>query len=103
VRLVATIAVFVGVVVFGCYTYAVWGYSWKANVSRQVALSKTEEHAAYGSKRFPEGSTDIELEAGERVAVLWDTYGKDYWVCYVRDSAGRIGWILCKSIEKSDS
>lgn len=32
---------------------------------------------------------------GERVAVLWDTYGKDYWACYVRTSKGVRGWALC--------
>ena len=26
------------------------------------------------------------IENGEKVAVIWDTYGKDYWACYVRTS-----------------
>jgi hypothetical protein len=31
--------------------------------------------------------------------VLWDTYGKDYWACYIRTSDGRRGWVLCTSLD----
>ena len=39
------------------------------------------------------------IESGEQVAVLWDTYGKDYWACYVRTSHGVRGWALCTSLK----
>ena len=35
-----------------------------------------------------------ELQPGERVAVVSDTYGKDYWAFRVRTSAGREGWVV---------
>jgi hypothetical protein len=38
------------------------------------------------------------IESGEPVAVIWDTYGKDYWACYVRTSKGVRGWALCTSL-----
>jgi hypothetical protein len=38
------------------------------------------------------------VESGEKVAVIWDTYGKDYWACYVRTSNGIRGWVLCTSL-----
>ena len=35
-----------------------------------------------------------ELQPGERLAVVSDAYGKDYWAFRVRTAAGREGWVV---------
>ena len=35
------------------------------------------------------------IPVNDEVAILYDTYGKDYWACYVRTSTGIRGWTEC--------
>jgi hypothetical protein len=66
---------------------------------RRVNVFNSEFAAAYegGLNRAPVAPiTSIDL--GEQVAVLRDTYGKDYWACYVRTSKGERGWVLCTAL-----
>ena len=39
------------------------------------------------------------LEVGSVVTVLSDTYGKDYWACYIRTQTSLQGWVLCTSLD----
>ncbi len=41
------------------------------------------------------------LRQNDIVRVLWDTHGKDYWACYVRDASGQLGWVLCASLQRT--
>ena len=38
------------------------------------------------------------LQEGERVLVLNDTYGKDYWACKIRLQNNTTGWALCTDL-----
>jgi len=59
----------------------------------------SEHDAAYtGSKAIATAPALMTLTQGERVSLLWDTYGKDYWACYIRTSAKQRGWVLCASL-----
>ena len=66
----------------------------------QAGVFNTEYAAAYyhSLNKIPVPPM-APLGNGERVAVLWDTYGKDYWACYVRTSKGERGWVLCTSLQ----
>jgi hypothetical protein len=68
-------------------------------VKKQTGVFDSEYAAAYyrslNRKPVPPIAS---IAGGERVAVLWDTYGKDYWACYVRTSKGERGWVLCTSL-----
>jgi len=60
----------------------------------------TEYAAAYeGALNRVPVSPLTSIEIGEQVAVIWDTYGKGYWACYVRTSKGVRGWALCTSLK----
>ena len=65
----------------------------------QAGVFNSEYAAAYyhSLNKVPIPPT-ASIGVGERVAVLWDTYGKDYWACYVRTSKGERGWVLCTSL-----
>jgi len=54
--------------------------------------------ASEGSLNRPPIAPIASIELGEQVAVFWDTYGKDYWACYVRTLKGVRGWALCTSL-----
>ncbi|MFD2095113.1 hypothetical protein ACFSJ3_03890 [Corallincola platygyrae] len=58
--------------------------------------------AAYGSLsgNFREEVAGSVNES-EQVFVLYDTYGKDYWACYVRTVDGQFGWILCTDVVRN--
>jgi hypothetical protein len=61
-------------------------------------LYASERDAAYNRSLTIRTAPPIgSLSAGEPVAVLWDTYGKDYWACYVRTLRGERGWVLCST------
>jgi hypothetical protein len=66
---------------------------------RRADVFNTEYAAAYEGalNRVPIPPV-ASIESGEQVAVIWDTYGKDYWACYVRTSKGVRGWALCTSL-----
>jgi hypothetical protein len=69
-------------------------------VAKKRASVFNSEYAAAseGALNRPPISRVSSIETGEPVAVIWDTYGKDYWACYVRTSKGVRGWTLCTSL-----
>jgi hypothetical protein len=66
---------------------------------KRMGVFNTEYAAAYeGALNRVPIPPIVSIESGEPVAVIWDTYGKDYWACYVRTSKGVRGWALCTSL-----
>lgn len=66
----------------------------------QANVFGSEEQAAYeGSINRPAPVPLVTLARGANVNVLDDTYGKDYWACYVRTADGIKGWVLCTSLD----
>jgi hypothetical protein len=67
--------------------------------TERVGIFDSEYAAAYqhAINRVPVPPI-ASIESGEQIAVIWDTYGKDYWACYVRNSKGIRGWVLCTSL-----
>ena len=65
----------------------------RANVFNSEYAAATE-----GAVNRPPITPITSIDLGEQVAVLWDTYGKDYWACYVRTLKGVRGWALCTSL-----
>lgn len=67
---------------------------------KRADVFNTEYAAAYEGALNRAPTVPIaSIESGEQVAVIWDTYGKDYWACYVRTSKGVRGWALCTSLK----
>jgi hypothetical protein len=70
-----------------------------ARVKRVAHLYFSEADASIeGSVNHKAPTPLATLEAGSTVTVLSDTYGKDYWACYVRTSSSQQGWVLCTSL-----
>lgn len=70
-----------------------------SQVTEATGLYATEYEAAYaGSTNRPPPKPLAQLAAGERVIVVSDTYGKDYWACKVRTQESLSGWVLCTSL-----
>ena len=70
------------------------------HTTRPANLFATEAAAALEGSfnhRVPEPLA--KLESGASVTVLSDTYGKDYWACYIRTEASVEGWVLCTSLD----
>ena len=71
-----------------------------SHTTKQVNAFSAEEQAAYeGSLNRPAPRPLFTLASGAAVKVLNDTYGKDYWSCYVRTEIGQEGWVLCTSLD----
>lgn len=85
--------------VAGSFFYLCFGSSWQGVAKQNIGIFPSESGAAYeGSQSIKTQPAISSVKQGEPVAVLWDTYGKDYWACYVRSSAGERGWVLCTSL-----
>jgi hypothetical protein len=66
---------------------------------KRAGVFNTEYAAAYeGALNRVPIPPIASIESGEPVAVIWDTYGKDYWACYVLTSKGVRGWALCTTL-----
>jgi hypothetical protein len=77
--------------------------SWQARTEQEINVYSSEFDAAYESAfNRPNGKPLLRLTKAESVDVLSDTYGKDYWACYVRTSKGIKGWVLCTALKKFD-
>jgi hypothetical protein len=71
-----------------------------SHTTAQVNVFISEEEAAReGSLNQPAPVPLLTLARGATVSVLDDTYGKDYWACYVRTDTGQEGWVLCSSLD----
>ncbi len=78
------------------------GSFWKAVAKEDTGVFSSEHDAAYtGSTAIHTAPAIAAVKQGEPVVVLWDTYGKDYWPCYVRTATGQRGWLLCPSLQRT--
>jgi len=92
---VVCVLVFAGLL----FAYLTFGAYWHAVTERNADVFASEYDAAYNQVGMvKEGATTIyaaqrvaALKRDETVMVLWDTYGKDYWACYIRTSMNRPG------------
>ena len=85
-----------------CLVAAIAGCSGgvSSRTTHQVNVFRSEEQAAHeGSANHPAPVPLATLASGATVSVLGDTYGKDYWACYVRTANGQKGWVLCTSLD----
>lgn len=64
-----------------------------------VAMFETEIGAAYSTSKNQNKEIPLAiLDKGEKVTVLKDVYGKDYWACKVQSNSGTKGWVLCSNL-----
>src|SRR5882672_6039221 len=92
--LIPPIAIVVALIV--AVSYPRWGCSWRARTIQRTLVYSSKVDAAYaGAINRPVAEPLSTLPPGGPVAVVWDTYGKDYWACYVREPTGKRGWVLC--------
>jgi hypothetical protein len=102
VPVVGAVSVIVVVAAGAWFGYLRFGGSPAVVAKNETALFSSEHDAAYvGSDSIETAPAVGMLKQGEKVAVLWDTYGKDYWACYIRASANQRGWVLCPSLQLS--
>ena len=94
--------IFVVVVVLALVVGAVLvGGSWSATAIEDLKVFPSERDAAYSASSSTKAEPAISsLKQGEPVTIIWDTYGKDYWACYVRTSTNQYGWVLCTSLKQ---
>jgi hypothetical protein len=59
-------------------------------VSADTEIWKSEYDAAYPGPHTPL----VHLRQGEKLRILWVTYGKDYCAYYVAAPQGQRGWVL---------
>jgi hypothetical protein len=79
-----------------------FGGGWRAIASEDVKLLPSEQDAAYAaSLNIKTESAISSLNRGEEVTGIWDTFGKDYWACYVRTSTNQYVWVLCTSLKRA--
>ena len=70
-----------------------------SKVTQATGLFASEADARIdGSLNHPAPKRLASLQVNANVTVLWDTYGKDYWACYVRTESAGVGWVLCSSL-----
>jgi hypothetical protein len=68
----------------------------------ELAVFPSQQDAAYaGSESIKTAPAFATLKQGENVSLLWDTYGKDYWACYIRTPTKERGWVLCGFLQRS--
>ena len=80
-----------------------FGAEWHAIPLGRVGLYSSEVATAYhGAINGKVESPITELDARDSLDVIWDTYGKDYWACYVRTSKATRAWVLCTSLRQGD-
>ena len=75
--------------------------TWEARATDGVPVYRSKDDAVSagsGAKVDPVSG----LHRGELVRVFWDTHGKDYWACYVRNSLGQLGWVLCAPLQRTE-
>ena len=96
---------FVNVVLVGGMVAALAIYC-ELSYGGTIVVSKRTTHVFKSeSAAFREHSINLSheppvavIEQGRQVTVIWDTYRKDYWACYVRTSTGIRGWTLCTDL-----
>jgi hypothetical protein len=98
-RLLVTV-ILVGIAVVSLALEYELHFGGNAVVATQRANVFNSEFAAASERALnrPPITPITSIDLGEQVAVLWDTYGKDYWACYVRTLKGVRGWALCNSL-----
>jgi hypothetical protein len=97
----ALVVIGIPVICFGMYrAYLGYWTSWSARAEGRIGVYSTEVDAAY-HRGSP--AAIAYFEPGDEVAVIRDTYGKDYWACHVRAESGARGWILCTDLPNHGS
>ena len=89
-------AIVIGMLVISYLTLG----TWEAHVKDGTPVYRSKRDATSagsGMKVDPVWG----LHRGEVVRVLWDTHGKGYWACYVRDPGGQLGWVLCEMLQRT--
>lgn len=100
-RAFVAVIVLAAVLAFAVLGYLHLGNSWQASARESMGLFASKADAAYsGSSSIKTSPALGKAAPGEAVSVLWDTYGKDYWACYVRLTSGQRGWVLCTSLNQ---
>jgi len=98
------LAVLLGIasITLASYLYLRFSSSWQAVAKEEFQMFDSEQDAApAASQKPPPGPPVGTIRKGEQVTVVWDTYGKDYWACYVSNSAGQRGWVMCPELQKT--
>ena len=93
-----TCSVLLPIALAGAAYIWVSGAVWRAYVVRAAPMYASEAGVRAEGARNMHDSAVGALPMKEPVAVMWDTYGKDYWACYVRTSTGARGWISCTNL-----
>lgn len=75
-----------------CYHF--YYVEWSPIAPKSLDLWADREQAYGHDRTKPVGA----VAKGERLDVMWDGYGKDYWACYVRTQKGEKGWVLCTDL-----
>jgi hypothetical protein len=102
VPIVGAVLVSVAVAAGTWFAYLRLGGSAAVVTNDETGVFPSEHDAAYaGSESIATTPALTTLTQGESVSLLWDTYGKDYWACYIRTSAKQRGWVLCASLQRS--
>ena len=93
--------VMLAVAVFGLIAIVAWSSRWKATAQNDMSVLSSEQDAAdAGIKPASTVQPVTRIDCGAEVVVLWDTYGKDYWACYVKTPSNQRGWVLCTSLQR---
>jgi hypothetical protein len=80
-------------------SFIYWGASWSAPTTKASALFELESDLTFSNLK-PQASPISSVPKGANVDVLFDTYGKDYWACYVRTETKQRGWMLCTDLQR---
>lgn len=86
---------------FALVVVLAWGSTWKATAQNELTVWSSERDAAYATvKPEPTAQPVSRITRNAEVMVLWDTYGKDYWACYIKTPTNQLGWVLCTSLQR---
>jgi hypothetical protein len=98
----AAVGVLIAGAAFTVYWYLNFSSSWKGVAKEELQMFASEQDAApAATQKPPPGPPVATVRQGEEVTVIWDTYGKDYWACYVRNSEGQRGWLMCPELHRT--
>ena len=84
------------IIVLAAFAYLNFGSTLVVVTSKPKELFHTEADFADSlNSSISTKNSFSTIPADEEIAILYDTFGKDYWACYVRSSAGIRGWTEC--------
>lgn len=80
--------------------FVLFSGSWTATAKHELQMFSSEHDAAYAGSNIKTEPAIATVKQGASLVVLWDTYGKDYWACYVQTPDNIRGWVLCTSLQR---